>query len=133
MKVLIDTHIALWSIYDSEMLSSVSAKILSDPFNEIFVSLASAWEIEIKHSIGKLEVPSEGFISDCREMGFNLLPINEKHITALSRLEKSGNGHKDPFDRMLLAQSVSEGMCFLTEDSKLLEYSSENIIKTSLP
>ena len=130
MKVLIDTHIALWGLYDSEMLSCLSSRILADPVNEVFVSLASAWEIEIKHSIGKLDVPSEDFISDCKAMGFNILSISEKHISALCRLEKTEKGHKDPFDRMLLAQSVSEGMCFLTEDSKLLEYSLTNIIRT---
>ena len=127
MKVLIDTHIALWSLYESDLLNSSYSKILADPVNEVFVSLASAWEIEIKHSIGKLDVPSEDFISDCKAMGFNILSISEKHISALCRLEKR---HKDPFDRMLLAQSVSEGMSFLTEDSKLLEYSLTNILRT---
>ena len=129
MRVLIDTHIALWSLYDSDMLDSPSSRILADPGNEVYVSLASAWEIEIKHSIGKLDVSSEDFISDCKAMGFNLLSINEKHITTLSFLEKTNNGHKDPFDRMLLSQSVFEGMMFLTEDSKILDYSLPNIIR----
>ena len=62
-------------------------------------------------------------------MAFGILPINEKHIIALSGLEKPGCGHKDPFDRLLLAQSFSEGMKFLTEDAKLLEYSLPNIIR----
>lgn len=127
MKVLIDTHIALWGLYDSDRLSSSSSRILADPVNEVFVSIASAWEIEIKHSIGKLDVPSEDFISDCKAMGFNLLSISDKHISALCKVEK---GHKDPFDRMLLAQSISEGMSFLTEDSKLLEYSLTNIMRS---
>ena len=129
MKILIDTHIALWCMYEPELLSDSAVGILSDSGNEFFVSLASAWEIEIKHSIGKLEVPSEAFIADCKEMGFGILPINEKHIIALSGLEKPGCGHKDPFDRLLLAQSFSEGMKFLTEDAKPLEYSLPNIIR----
>lgn len=129
MRVLIDTHIALWSLYDCEMLKSSSSAVLSDPVNEVLVSLASAWEVEIKHSIEKLDVPSDVFISDCKSMGFIILPINEKHVQELSKLEKSVTGHKDPFDRMLLAQSVSEKMYFLTEDSKLLEYSLANIIR----
>lgn len=129
MRVLLDTHIALWCMYRQKKLSCSSVRIMTDSKNEFYVSLASAWEIEIKHSIGKLEESSETFISDCKEMGFNLLPISEKHITALSRLEKPINGHKDPFDRMLLAQSVSEGLYFLTEDSKLLEYRLANIIR----
>ena len=127
MKVLIDTHIALWGLYDSDRLSSSSSRILADPVNEVFVSIASAWEIEIKHSIGKLDVPSEDFISDCKAMGFNLLSISEKHISALCKLEIR---HKDPFDRMLLAQSISEGMSFLTEDSKLLEFSLTNKMRS---
>ena len=129
MKVLIDTHIALWCIYDSEMLSKASTRILADPTNEVFVSVASAWEIEIKHSIGKLEVSSDSFVEDCKDMGFSILPINEKHIISLGGLEKPDGGHKDPFDRMLLAQSVSEGMKFLTDDSKLLDYNLANIIR----
>ena len=129
MRVLLDTHIALWCMYRQKKLSCSSVRIMTDSKNEFYVSLASAWEIEIKHSIGKLEESSETFISDCKEMGFILLPISEKHITALSRLEKPINGHKDPFDRMLLAQSVSEGLYFLTEDSKLLEYRLANIIR----
>ena len=129
MKVLIDTHIALWSLYDYAMLKPPSVAILSDPINEVFISLASAWEVEIKHSIGKLDVPSDVFVSDCKSMGFVILPINENHIQELSRLEKSVTGHIDPFDRMLLAQSVSEKMIFLTEDSKLLEYDLANIIR----
>ena len=129
MRVLLDTHIALWSMYEPRRLSPLSVEILSDQKNELFVSLASAWEVEIKHGIGKLDVPSEAFVDDCKAMGFNLLPISEKHVTTLSLLEKADNGHKDPFDRMLLAQSVSEGMKFLTEDSKILEYSLPNIIR----
>ena len=129
MKVLIDTHIALRSMYEPSRLSPLSVEILSDSKNDFFVSLASAWEVEIKHGIGKLEVSSGGFVDDCKAMGFNLLPINEKHVTTLNLLEKADNGHKDPFDRMLLAQSVSEGMRFLTEDSKILEYSLPNIIR----
>ena len=128
MKVLIDTHIALWSLYDPRRLSSLSVEILSNPKNDFFVSLASAWEVEIKHGIGKLEVPSVAFIDDCTAMGFNLLPINAEHIATLSLLGKAGSGHKDPFDRMLLAQSVSEGMGFLTGDSKILDYNLPNII-----
>ena len=129
MKVLIDTQIALWSMYDCERLKPSSSKILADPVNEVFVSLASAWEVEIKHGLGKLDVPSDEFISDCRSMGYNILPISEKHVLELGRLEKPANGHKDPFDRMLLAQSVSEGTQFLTEDSRLLEYGLANILR----
>ena len=129
MRVLLDTHIALWCMYRQKKLSDSSIRIMTDTKNEFYVSIASAWEVEIKHSIGKLEEPSEVFISDCKAMGFDLLPITEKHISALSRLEKPDNGHKDPFDRMLLAQSVSEGLFFLTEDSKLLEYGLPNIIR----
>ncbi len=129
MRVLLDTHIALWCMYRQKKLSYSSVGIMTDSKNEFYVSLASAWEIEIKHSMGKMEESSEVFISDCKEMGFRFLPISEKHIIALGILEKPENGHKDPFDRMLLAQSVSEGLFFLTEDSKLLEYSLPNIIR----
>ena len=129
MRVLLDTHIALWCMYRQKKLSCSSVRIMTDSKNEFFVSLASAWEIEIKHSIGKMEESSEVFLSDCKAMGFNLLPISEKHLSALGRLEKPENGHKDPFDRMLIAQAVSEGLFFLTEDSKLLEYGMPNIIR----
>ena len=129
MRILIDTHIALWCMYEPMMLSDSSVRILSDSRNEFYVSLASVWEVEIKHGIGKLAVPSESFLSDCKDMGFSVLPINEKHIMVLGGLEKPDSGHKDPFDRMLLAQSVSEGMQFLTEDAKILDYCLATIIR----
>jgi PIN domain nuclease of toxin-antitoxin system len=129
MNILMDTHIALWSMYNDEKLSETSRKYISDIKNVVFVSLASAWEVEIKHSIGKLDVPSDVFLNDCEAMGFCLLPIRKEHITALKNIDAPTDGHKDPFDRLLLAQAESENFEFLTEDSKILGYSSNHIIR----
>ena len=122
MNILIDTHIALWSLYDDGRLSPEAAEYLCRENNVVYYSLVSAWEIEIKHSLGKLEVPAEAFIEDCALMGFELLPLKKEHILEVSRVPFLPNGHKDPFDRMLMAQAISENMSFLTMDGKIRQY-----------
>ena len=129
MNILIDTHIAIWSLYNDKKLSESSFGLLRDLRNNIYVSLVSAWEIEIKNSLGKLDVPSDSFIRDCEAMGFCLLPVKKEHILALKTLPYLDNGHKDPFDRLLIAQAESEGFSFLSEDSKILDYDCSCILR----
>lgn len=122
MNILIDTHIALWSLYDDSKLSSFARNFLLDINNNIWYSLASAWEIEIKNSLGKINVDSGSFIRDCDSIGFCLLPIRKEHIIALKDLPYPESGHKDPFDRLLITQANIESMHFLTQDSRILDY-----------
>ena len=122
MNILADTHILLWSLYDDSKLSSDARTYLSDSNNHIFYSLISVWEVEIKHSIGKMPVPSDGFIKDMDDMGYIPLNLKKEHIQHLQKLGDSS--HKDPFDRLLLAQALSERYHFLTQDEKILAYPS---------
>ena len=122
MNILIDTHIALWSLYDSDRLSQKSISLLKNCTNTIYFSLVTAWEIQIKNSIGKLPMSAEEFIRDCENMGFLSLPVRKEHIIELQNIPYLDNNHKDPFDRMLISQAMFERMSFLTEDKKIHQY-----------
>ncbi len=126
MNILADTHILLWSLYDDSKLSSNARKYLSDGNNHIFYSLISVWEVEIKHSIGKMPVPSDEFIKDMDGMGYIPLNLKKEHIQHLQTL--GDYSHKDPFDRLLLAQALSEHYHFLTQDEKILAFPSELLL-----
>ena len=121
MKILLDTHIAIWALYDSSKLPSDISKYLLDYDNDIYYSLVSAWEIEIKHNVGKLEISAEEFMSNADSAGMNFLPITKKHIARLSSLPIKDD-HRDPFDRMLISQSIVEKMLLLTVDEKVRQY-----------
>lgn len=128
MNILIDTHIALWSMYDDQKLSEKAVQYLTDENNAIFVSLVSAWEIAIKSSLGKLSVPAKEFMRDCDAMGYRELTVSRQHIIRTQEMPQGPQGHKDPFDRLLLAQAEVEGYRFLTEDGKILQYQSPVIL-----
>ena len=122
MKILLDTHIAIWTILDSEELSNTARAMILDENNEIYYSTASVWEITIKHMVQYLE-------KGCEANGFVSLPIVNKHAVALESLvrPKDAPPHKDPFDRILLAQAKSEGMKFMTHDT-LIPYYNESFV-----
>lgn len=128
MKILIDTHIALRSLYDSGKLAKKSREYLSNPENEIYYSIISVWEVGLKHSIGKLEVPAEDFTEDCENAGFQILNLKKEHLFEVEKLPFPEGGHKDPFDRLLLSQAKTERYGFLTEDENLLEYKEKCIL-----
>ena len=117
MRILIDTHILLWCLEDSPKLTAVARRLIEDPDNEIYVSKATAWEIEIKRMLGKLTI-ADDFMERIEE-GFSWLPIELRHIKELRTLPSI---HRDPFDRMLVAQAQVEGLCLLTHDGKLPPY-----------
>ena len=126
MKVLLDTHIALWTLNDDEKLSEKARAIISDWRNVIYFSSVSIWEIEIKHIIHPNEMISSGseVAAKCRRAEFVELPLRSSHIQQLHTLNrKEGSpSHKDPFDRILITQAKSEDMVFLTHDSLLVDY-----------
>ena len=121
MKILLDTHIALWSLYDSKRLPKDIQDLIVDGDNDVYYSLVSAWEIEIKYGIGKCMVSGKEFIDGCDSSGFFVLPIKKKHIVGLDDIPLRKD-HRDPFDRMLVSQSICEGMKLITMDSKLIDY-----------
>lgn len=122
MNLLLDTHIFLWSAIQPTKLSDSIRQVLEDPANLLFLSAASVWEMQIKTQIGKLQLslPVEEFVPIQR--GFNnilALPIFERHIWALETLPLH---HKDPFDRLLMAQAVTEQYQLVTADPIFARY-----------
>ena len=122
MTLLLDTHAFLWFCQDDLSLSAKAKALIEDPGNRKLVSLASCWEIAIKAGLGKLNLgePSETYIPNAiARTGFELLPISLAHATAVETLPLH---HRDPFDRLLIAQAVSENMRIVSSDSRFPLY-----------
>ena len=122
MKFLLDTHAFLWWDADAEQLPDSLVKTLQDPTHEITLSVVSAWEMQIKAALGKLELrtPLSTLIGEQREKnGIGVLPISLQHVLALENL---GDSHKDPFDRLLIAQARLEGLTVVTRDERFADY-----------
>ncbi|MDT4871003.1 PIN domain protein [compost metagenome] len=121
MKLLLDTHIALWAAAGSPKLPDAARSLMADPHNEVWVSTIVPWEVTIKHSIGKLGISGWQALQAFRDAGYQILDVKEHHVSALHSLELDQD-HKDPFDRMLVAQATHEGMILLTADTKMARY-----------
>lgn len=121
MKVLLDTHIALWAALDSPQLPAAARQVIADPANEIFVSVVSLWEIGIKSAIGKLAMTATQASAIFDLCGYGSLDLSKHHPRTLDGLTLNAD-HRDPFDRMLVAQALSEGMTLLTADAKMAGY-----------
>ena len=134
MKILLDTHTAIWSVAKSGKLSSEADELIGNTDNEIFYSIISVWEIAIKHKKHPKQMPmsEEGFVALCNEVGFMLLPLTLEHIYKIKTLERAEDAprHEDPFDRLLIAQAKSEGIKFLTRDVTLSHYDETCIFLT---
>ncbi|OGQ00812.1 MAG: twitching motility protein PilT [Deltaproteobacteria bacterium RBG_19FT_COMBO_52_11] len=127
MKILLDTHAFLWWITDDQKLSSRAREVISDAENELFFSAASGWEISIKVQLGRLKLPEEPerFIPEQLRLNFiRSLPIQMRHALFVSTLP---NHHRDPFDRMLVAQAQLEEMSILSADLQMSRYQVELI------
>lgn len=128
-----DTHIALWAIADTAKLSKEVIKILEKESNEVFYSVASVWEVAIKHKIKPENMPvsEEEFVELCENTGFIQLPIESAHIFMLKTLVRSKDApkHNDPFDRMLLAQAKYEDLNLITHDSQFSYYGENCVMK----
>ncbi len=121
MKLLLDTHILLWAADRPEQLSGEAQGLIADPDNELFFSAASLWEIAIKSGLGR-----EDFVVDARllrrgllDNGYSELPILSEHAVAVDGLPAI---HRDPFDRLLVAQAMVEGITLLTADDIVAQY-----------
>jgi len=117
VRVLLDTHGFLWFITNDTRLNAVASAVIADPDNEILISPASYWEIAIKVRLGKypLSVPYETFITQGIEGNeFKILPIEPKHTAVLTNLPFH---HRDPFDRLIIAQAISEQIPVISNDS----------------
>lgn len=119
MKYLLDTHALLWWLNDHERLSSNAREIIADPENDIYVSAASAWEIATKFARGRLPGASvilPDFAGVIEQERFLELPINSAHMVRSAMLPSE---HRDPFDRILAAQSILENMALISIDEKI--------------
>ena len=121
MKLLLDTHLLLWAAADSKRLPQAGRRLIEDVENELLFSAASLWEVMIKRGLGR-----EDFQVDARVLrralldnGYAELAINSEHVINIDHLPPS---HKDPFDRLLVAQAMVEGITLLTSDAKLARY-----------
>lgn len=125
MRLLLDTHAVLWFYLDDPQISAAAKAAIIDPANESWVSPASFWEVAIKVSIGKYAIaqPFEDFWHGAVAMNaFRVLPISVRHAAAVSTLLYPPNHHRDPFDRMIVAQAMVEGMSLVSCDQVLDAY-----------
>ena len=120
-RFLVDTQLLLWNVYGSRKLPARVARLFRDGRHQFFYSAASLWEIAIKAGLGR-----DDFVADARAIretlddnGFHELPVSAEHAVAVSGLPAI---HADPFDRMLVAQAMTEPMAFITTDERLAGY-----------
>lgn len=121
MRLLLDTHVLLWAVAASRRLPKPARQLIEDGENEVFYSAASLWEIAIKSGLRRRDfrIDLEAFEAALAETGLAELPVRGSHAVALTRLPSL---HRDPFDRMLVAQAVSEPLVLLTNDRILTRY-----------
>lgn len=120
MKLILDTHVLLWWLDDLKLLSIDAQNAISDPNNDVFVSSAVLWEIATKHGLGKLSVSASTVEAALATTGFKPLAITFSHAIAAGGLPLH---HRDPFDRMLIAQTIEESSCLVTRDASISQYS----------
>ena len=118
MRLLLDTHAALWFLGDDERLSERVHAHLADESNEVLLSAAVVWEVAIKRSLGKLSVPDE-YLDLLLSAGVEALAVTHQHA---ARVEHLPWHHRDPFDRMLIAQAAIEGAALVSGDEALRPY-----------
>ena len=123
MNLLLDTHVILWAAAAPYRLSSAAAQLISAPGNALWVSVASLWEVAIKRALNRRDfrIDAGTLRAGLLANGYTELPVEGRHILALSTLPPL---HADPFDRLLVAQAISEGMILLTADRQLAGYGS---------
>lgn len=122
MRLLVDTHAWLWWILDDQRLSARARKQLASPRNEIFVSAASIWEVSVKTGSGRLRLRMsiDRLVSEhIAGAGFGTLPVTATHAVAVADL---AGQHGDPFDRMLVAQAITEDLTLVTGDDQIARY-----------
>ena len=127
MRLLLDTHVALWAIADSRAMPEEARLLILSAANDVYVSAASIWEIAIKHALGRRSMPVSA--RDAKEYfeeaGYLLLPVTAEHAVFVEELPPH---HRDPFDRLLVAQAFSEPMRLVTHDRVVAKYSATTVL-----
>ncbi len=119
MRLLLDTHALLWALSAPARLPDATAKAISDPDNEVFASAGSIWEIAIKAALGKVSADVDEIVDSLPEAGFEALDVTVEHARRIRRLP---HHHRDPFDRLFIAQSLEEGLVIVTRDGAFAAY-----------
>ncbi len=117
-RFLLDTHALLWWMAEPQSLDGRAHEAIADPSNEVFVSSISAWEIAVKHALGKLQAP-DNLEASIKKQGFTPLTLTFRHAEQAGALPPH---HGDPFDRMLVAQAQIEGLIVVTRDRHISHY-----------
>ncbi len=127
MRLLLDTHVALWAITDSPKMPAKARELILDSKSLIVVSAVSVWEISIKFTLqrGDMPVSGEQALEYFRQSGYSLLSISPEHAAAVEKLPAY---HQDPFDRLLVAQALEEPLRLLTHDAMVAKYSDTVIL-----
>lgn len=125
MRLLLDTHVALWAIVDDPRLPSKARALIAETNSIVAVSAASVWEIAIKHAlrrggVNRMPISGAQALKYFHAAGYELLPVTAAHAAAVERLKPR---HADPFDRLLIAQALSEPIRLLTHDKQVAAYS----------
>jgi PIN domain nuclease of toxin-antitoxin system len=118
---LLDTHVALWALVGDRRLSARARALIEDPDNQVMVSAVSVWEIAIKHALARADMPVSGTeaLAWFRRAGYDLLPISPEHAAGVERLP---DHHRDPFDRLLVAQAQTEPLRLMSRDPLVIRY-----------
>lgn len=121
MKLLLDTHLLLWAAGEPDRLSAEACSLIENPENELLFSAASLWEVAIKRGLGRNDFKADARLlrRGLLDNGYSELPIVSDHVVAIESLPTL---HKDPFDRVLVAQATVEGITLLTIDSLVAQY-----------
>jgi len=118
VRLLLDTHLLVWWFVDRR-ISRRATELIRDPANQLYASAASVWEVAIKAALGKIEVKPDALLAGLRDGGFQELAVSSRHATQVGLLPMH---HRDPFDRLLVSQSLCESMSLLTDDRVLAVY-----------
>jgi len=121
MNLILDTHTFMWFVNGDKNLTTKARKTIENPSNFSHISIASLWEMAIKISLGKLEIkyPFEQVLTQIYENGFEILPITFEHTLVISKLEFH---HRDPFDRLIVVQAMTERMTIISKDKAFDDY-----------
>lgn len=118
MRLLLDAHAFLWWVTNSSRISDAAKRAIGDPANDVAIGIGCLWELAIKRSLRKLDFPFD-FEPVLQDEGFELVPISHEHLRTLENLPLH---HRDPFDRLLIAQSIAERLAIVTNDEAFSRY-----------
>ena len=131
IKFLFDTHVILWALLGDKRLSEEIKGIMYNPMNDIYYSVISMWETQIKCDRKKLNVSGVEFMHHCEQAGYKKLSLEDLHVAELANLQRDEKApaHNDPFDRILLSQAKAEGFYFVTHDPMFRGYNENCVIE----